>query len=87
MNVGKITQLTNHPPALPMGGAAFPCRAQSDCSAAHADRKTTLTLCTVCKRDRRWPIDFVHTSYAVCRDCWDNWIADKPQNAESEVSE
>ena len=33
MNIGTITQLTNHPPALPAGGAAFPCRAPSGCSA------------------------------------------------------
>jgi hypothetical protein len=56
------------------------CSSPPACSAAHADRKTVLTLCAVCKRDRRFPIDFVHTSYAVCKDCWDNWIAGKPQN-------
>ena len=53
-------------------------------SQGQAGRKTTLTLCTVCKRDRRWPVDFVHTSYAVCKDCWDNWIAGQPQNASLE---
>ena len=51
-------------------------------SASHADRPTAEMLCTVCKNRKRWPIDFVHTSCAVCKDCWDNWIADKgPPNA------
>lgn len=37
MNVGTITQLTNHPPRLEDLSAAFPCRARSGCSAAYID--------------------------------------------------
>ena len=37
MNVGTITQLTNRPPRLEDLSAAFPCRAQSDCSPTDLD--------------------------------------------------
>ena len=48
MNVGTITQLTNHPPRLEDLSAAFPCRAQSGCSAGDRvsiDRDALRMLC------------------------------------------